>query len=61
MWLRWLAFPAIMLAGIGVVGAAVAAFVLLLAYPNLPSIDSLTDYQPKVPLRVYTADGALIG
>ena len=61
MWLRWLAFPAMMLAGIGVVGAAVAAFVLLLAYPNLPSIDSLTDYQPKVPLRVYTADGVLIG
>jgi len=61
MWLRWLAFPAMILAGIGVVGAAVAAFVLLLAYPNLPSIDSLTDYQPKVPLRVYTADGALIG
>ena len=61
MWLRWLAFPAMMLVGMGVVGAAVAAFVLLLAYPNLPSIDSLTDYQPKVPLRVYTADGALIG
>ena len=61
MWLRWLAFPAMMLAGTVAVGAAVAAFVLLLAYPNLPSIDSLTDYQPKVPLRVYTADGILIG
>ncbi|MEO8935342.1 MAG: penicillin-binding protein 1A [Burkholderiaceae bacterium] len=32
-----------------------------LAYRNLPSIDSLTDYRPKIPLRVYTADGVLIG
>ncbi len=32
-----------------------------LAYRNLPSIESLTDYRPKIPLRVYTADGALIG
>jgi len=32
-----------------------------LAYKNLPSIDSLTDYRPKIPLRVYTADNVLIG
>jgi penicillin-binding protein 1A len=32
-----------------------------LAYRNLPSIESLTDYRPKIPLRVYTADGILIG
>jgi penicillin-binding protein 1A len=61
MWLRWLAFPVIVVAGIGIIGAAVAAFVLLLAYPNLPSIEVLTDYRPKIPLRVYTADGFLIG
>ena len=61
MWLRWLAFPALLIAGVGVMGVAVAALVLLLAYPNLPSIEALTDYQPKIPLRVYTADGVLIG
>ncbi len=33
----------------------------VLAYRNLPAIDSLTDYRPKIPLRVYTADGILIG
>jgi len=33
----------------------------ILAYPRLPSIDILTDYHPKIPLRVYTADGQLIG
>lgn len=30
-------------------------------YQQLPAIDSLTDYKPKVPLRVYSADGTLIG
>jgi penicillin-binding protein 1A len=60
-WLRWLVFPFALLTGLGIVGAALAGFVVLLAYPNLPSIEVLTEYQPKVPLRVYTADGALIG
>ena len=32
-----------------------------MAYPNLPPLDVLTDYRPKVPLRVYSADGHLIG
>jgi len=35
--------------------------VLVLTYPNLPSLEVLTDYRPKIPLRVYTADGFLIG
>ena len=61
MWLRLLAFPAVVLAGTGIVGVALGAFVLLLAYPNLPSIEALTDYRPKIPLRVYTSDGVLIG
>jgi penicillin-binding protein 1A len=34
---------------------------MALAYRNLPPIESLTDYRPKIPLRVYTADGILIG
>jgi penicillin-binding protein 1A len=61
MWLRWFAFPALALAGLGVVGLALGGFVTLLAYPNLPSIEALTEYQPKIPLRVYTSDGVLIG
>ncbi len=58
---RWITFPALLLAGAAVLGGALLGFILLLAYPNLPSIEALTDYKPKVPLRVYTADGALIG
>ncbi|MDO9094297.1 MAG: penicillin-binding protein 1A [Rubrivivax sp.] len=30
---------------------------LAVAYPNLPEIDSLADYRPKLPLRVFSADG----
>jgi penicillin-binding protein 1A len=42
-------------------GAALAAYVWLVVMPNLPPLDSLTDYRPKLPLRVYTADKVLIG
>ena len=45
----------------GVIAAALVGLMVLLAYPNLPSLDALTDYRPKVPLRVYSAEGVLIG
>ncbi len=37
------------------------AVALAVAYPNLPDISALSDYRPKQPLRVYTADGVIIG
>src|SRR5260370_868384 len=61
MWLRWFACRVLALAGLAVLFAELAGFVVLVAYPNLPSIEALTEYQPKIPLRVYTADGVLIG
>ena len=60
-WLRFLLYPIALLGGLVVVAGCLALLVVLLAYPNLPSLDVLTDYQPKIPLRVYTAEGALIG
>ena len=39
----------------------IAALAAVLVYPTLPSLESLTNYQPKLPLRIYTADGALLG
>jgi len=42
-------------------GCALVAVALVVAYPNLPPIDSLTDYRPKLPLRVYSSDGVLLG
>ena len=44
-----------------VVGALIVGYALVVMGPNLPSLDALTDYRPKVPLRVYTADHVLIG
>jgi penicillin-binding protein 1A len=61
MWLRFLAFPLALFGGLLAAGLCVAGLVVALAYPNLPALDTLTDYQPKVPLRVYTAEGDLIG
>lgn len=37
------------------------ALALALAYPNLPDISDIADYRPKLPLRVFSADGDLIG
>jgi penicillin-binding protein 1A len=61
IWLRFLAFPLALFAGVAAAGLCLVGLVVALAWPNLPSLDSLTDYQPKIPLRVYTAEGALIG
>jgi penicillin-binding protein 1A len=61
IWLRFLVFPLVLFGGLAAAGVFLAALVIALAYPNLPSLEVLTDYQPKIPLRVYTAEGALIG
>ncbi|MCK9506800.1 MAG: penicillin-binding protein 1A [Pigmentiphaga sp.] len=49
------------LAGLAACVALLIGLALAMAYPNLPDLDALTDYHPKVPLRVYTADNVLIG
>jgi penicillin-binding protein 1A len=50
------ALLALALTAAGLVGVAIA-----LTYPRLPSLETLTDYRPKIPLRVYTSDGVQIG
>ncbi len=61
MWLRFLGFPLAMLAGLAAAAVLVLGLVVVLAYPNLPELGALTAYQPKIPLRIYTAEGTLIG
>jgi len=39
----------------------VAGIALAVCYPNLPEIGSLLDYRPKLPMRVFSADGVLLG
>jgi penicillin-binding protein 1A len=51
-----LAVAALLLLIAGAVG-----YVLVTVVPNTPAIDAVTDYQPKIPLRIYTADRVLIG
>ena len=43
------------------VAAGVGALTVVLLWPNLPSLEVLTDYRPKIPLRIYSAEGELIG
>ena len=58
---RWLLYVGSVLLGLVLVGGLLGAFVLALLYPTLPSLESLTDYQPKIPLRVLTVEGELLG
>src|SRR5450830_830396 len=42
-------------------GLMAIAIAMATAYPNLPDVSDLSDYRPKLPLRVYSADGVMIG
>jgi len=58
---RWWTLPLVLLlSGVALAGILVA-FAAAIIYPTLPALGALTDYQPKIPLRVYSADGKLIG
>lgn len=50
---------AIVVGGLSVV--ALVGIAAALIYPALPSLEALTDYRPKLPLRVYSEDAYLIG
>jgi penicillin-binding protein 1A len=39
----------------------IVAVALSVAYPNLPDISELLDYRPKLPMRVFSAEGVLLG
>ena len=54
LWLAGLAFA-------GTAGVALlVTLAMAMAYPNLPDISGLTDYMPKLPLRVLSSDGQLL-
>jgi len=50
----------VILAG-AAIGGLLVAYALVVMEPQLPDLDAITDYRPKVPLRIYTADHVLIG
>jgi penicillin-binding protein 1A len=50
------------LAGAGVIGILITVGIALaVAFPNLPDVADLANYRPKLPLRVLTAEGKLMG
>jgi len=58
---RWWLFPVKFLGFFFALFLLIVLLAGVLIYPSLPSLSILTDYQPKLPLRIYTADGALLG
>ncbi|MEO7242465.1 MAG: PBP1A family penicillin-binding protein [Variovorax sp.] len=64
-WLGWLAKAFLWTLGLIAAGVfsvlCLVAVALAVAYPNLPDISDLSDYRPKLPLRVFSADGQQIG
>ena len=58
---RWLVYLVSVALGLTVVSALLGAFVLALLWPTLPSLEALTDYQPKIPLRIVSFEGELLG
>lgn len=49
------------LAGLALAAVLGVVFTVVMAYPQLPPLDALTDYRPKIPLRIFSADNVLIG
>jgi penicillin-binding protein 1A len=64
-WQHHLLRAALWFLGLAAAGLAciviIVGVALAVAYPNLPDISDLVDYRPKLPLRVYSAEGVLIG
>jgi penicillin-binding protein 1A len=58
---RWALWGVGLLAGGAFSVALLLALALALAYPNLPDISGLMDYRPKLPMRVLSSDGVLLG
>lgn len=58
---KWWQFLILLFLVLGLVLTALVGLAATLIYPTLPSLEALTDYRPKVPLRVYSADNHLIG
>ncbi len=65
VWLTWLLRIIFWTSGLAVAAVVsilcVIAVALAVAYPNLPDISELSDYRPKLPLRVFSSEGTLIG
>jgi penicillin-binding protein 1A len=61
-WFKKIAFWALStFTAVGVSVLLVVAVALAVAYPKLPDVSDLLDYRPKLPLRIFSAEGVLLG
>ncbi len=58
---RWWFYPVISIVLLPLLPLLLLIIAAILTYPTLPSLEALTDYRPKMPLRIYSAEGVLIG
>ncbi|MDE2416670.1 MAG: penicillin-binding protein 1A [Burkholderiales bacterium] len=62
---HWLIRASLWITGIAAAGLVslllLIALALSVAFPNLPDISDLSDYRPKLPLRIFSAEGDLLG
>lgn len=58
---RWWFYGLFGLAAIAASIILVVGYAMVVAYPNLPSLEALTSYQPKIPLQIFSVEGDLIG
>jgi penicillin-binding protein 1A len=57
---RWIVYSVSVVAGLMLVGLVLGTLVWTLISARLPSLDVITDYQPKLPLRVLSEEGLLL-
>ena len=48
-------------AAAGVAGVLLVGLALAMAYPQLPDVSDLSDYRPKLSMRIYSVEGKQIG
>jgi penicillin-binding protein 1A len=60
-WRRIVVWTAVLAASGTACAVLFLMFMFAIAYANLPPIDSLADYRPKIPLRIWSSDGVLLG
>lgn len=56
---RW-SLPILLILTLVLLPIILLGLAVMLANPSLPSLESLTDYRPKIPLRIYSAEGTLL-
>jgi penicillin-binding protein 1A len=50
-----------LLFSLGIALGGILFVMVVVTYPRLPSMNELQNYQPKLPLQVYSSDGVLLG